>query len=140
LSKEKFKLEACSDDKAEGLSVRGRTYEKDGTSKRSSRSKSKGRKSSKFYKYCRKQRYLVDECYKLKNKKEKDEENNQSAEASIVDSRSDGDVLLITTMDNKGATKWVLDSSYIYHMYPQMDWLSTYKPLDSSVVLIGNDA
>jgi len=54
LSKEKFDLEVRFDDKDEGLLVRGRTSEKEGTSSSNSRSTSKGRKSSKFSKECRK--------------------------------------------------------------------------------------
>jgi len=108
----------CSDDKAEGLSVKGRSSEKEG-SKRNSRSKARGRKSSKFCKYCRKTRHIVVECYKLNNKKEKD--NNHSAEAAIANSGSDGDVLLVTITDNRGATEWVLDSGCTYHMYPHRD-------------------
>ena len=69
LSKEKFDLEVCSDDKAKGLSVRGRSFEKEGTNWRNSRSKPKGRKFDKFCKYCRKPGHLVVEYYKLKNKK-----------------------------------------------------------------------
>ena len=73
LSKEKFDLEVRSDDKAEGLFVRGRSSEKEGTNRRNSISKSKGRKSEKFCKYCRKPGRLVVDCYKLNNKKEREE-------------------------------------------------------------------
>jgi len=76
LSKEKFDLEVHSNDKAEGFSVRGRTFEKEGISRRNTRSKFKGRKSNKLYKYCRQSRYLGAECYKLKNKNPKEKKNN----------------------------------------------------------------
>jgi len=108
----------CSNDKAEGFSIRGRTSEKDG-SNRNCISKSRGRKSSKFCKYCWKTGHFVAECYKLKNKKAK--ENNQSAEVSVVDSGSDGNVLLVTTTNNRGAIEWALDSGCIYHMCPYTD-------------------
>ena len=122
------------------MPVRGRTSKKEGTRRKNSISKSKGRKSSKSYKYYRKLGHLVAECYKLKNKKVKEERNNQSAEASIVNSGSDGDILLVTTTDNRDATTWVLDSCYTYHMCPYRDWFSSYEPLDSSIVLMSNDA
>ena len=89
-----------SDDEAKCLLVRGRTSEKDSTNRRNMKSKSTRRKSNKLCKYCRKPGHLIVECYKLKNKKEKEEKNNQPTEASVVDSGSDGDALLVTTMDN----------------------------------------
>jgi len=68
------------------LFVRGRSTEKEGTNRRNSKSKAKGRKSGKFCKYYRKPVHLVMECYKLKNKKEGEEKSSQSAEAAVVDS------------------------------------------------------
>ena len=32
-----------------------------------------------------------------------------------------------------------MDSGCIYHMCPHRDWFSTYEPLDSGVVLMGNN-
>ena len=114
LSNEKYDLEVRSDDKAEVLSVRGRSSEKDTTARRNFMSMLKGRKSSKFCKYCRKPGRVVDECYNLNNKKERD--HNHSAKAAIADLKSDGDVLLITTTDGRGAIEWVLDSGCTYHI------------------------
>jgi len=54
LSEEKFNLEVRSNDKADGLNVRSRPFGKEGTNRRNSRLKSGGRKSRKFYKYCKK--------------------------------------------------------------------------------------
>ena len=33
-----------------------------------------------------------------------------------------------------------MDSGYIYYICPHRDWFSTYEPLDSGVVLMGNNA
>jgi len=86
LSKEKFNLEVCSNDKGEGLNVRGRTFRKEGTSRRNSRSKFKGRKSNKLCKYCKTRGHLVDECQSLKNKKkEENKQHHKSREAAIID-------------------------------------------------------
>ena len=106
----------CSDDKAKGLSVRARSSGKEGTDRRNFRSKSKGCKFSKFCIYYRKPGHVVAECYKLKNKKERD--HNHSTEAAISNSGSDNDVLLVTTMDSLGATEWALDFGRTYHMCP----------------------
>ena len=35
---------------------------------------------------------------------------------------------------------WVLDSGCTFHMCPRRDWFVTYEPVDSGVVLMGNDA
>jgi len=75
LSKEQFDLELCPNDKVECLNVRGRPFRKEGTIRRNSHSKSRGHKSNKFCRYSKKQGYLVDECYSLKNKKEKERKN-----------------------------------------------------------------
>ena len=80
------------------------------------------------------------ERYKLKNKKEREEKTSQYAEAAVVNFGSDGDVLLVTATDSRGATEWVMDSGCTYHMCPHRDWFSTYESLDSGVVLMGNNA
>jgi len=138
LSKEKFDLKVRSDDKAEGSSIRERSFEKEGMGRRNFRLKSKRCKFNKFCKYCRKPRYLVAECSKLKNKKEKG--NNYSTEVAIADSGLDGDVLLVTTTDNRDTTEWVLDSGCTYHMCFHRGWFSTYEPLDLGAVFMDNDA
>ena len=91
----------------------------------------------------KKRGYLVDECYSLKNKKEKEKKNKQPqklAEASIIDSESHGDLLCVTTSNDRCAVEWILDSGCTYHMCPHKDLFSTYELLDFSVVLMGNDA
>jgi len=77
LSKEKFDLEVHSMDKGEGLSVRGRTQEKGSTSHKKSSSKSRGRKSNKTCRYCKKSGHEISDCFILKKKQEK-QENGKS--------------------------------------------------------------
>jgi len=83
--------------------------------------------------------HLVDECYSLENK-ETNKQPQKSTNVSIVGSESNGDVLYVTTTNNRCAIEWVLDSTYTYHMCPHMDWFSTYELLDSGVVLMSNNA
>ena len=76
LSKEKFDLEVHYVDKGEGLSVRGRTQEKGSTGHKNSRSKSRGRKSNKTCRCCKKFGHEISDCFILKkNKKNKKKEN-----------------------------------------------------------------
>lgn len=70
LSKEKFDLDSNSDDKAEGLTIRGRNSQR-GSGDHKSRSKSRGRKNNKFRGYCKKSRHTKDECWKKPRKKKK---------------------------------------------------------------------
>ena len=51
LSQENFDLEVRSNDKAKSVSVRGRTCEKEGANRRNNKSKSRGHKSNKLFKY-----------------------------------------------------------------------------------------
>ena len=91
----KFDCEVRAE-KGEDLFVRGESFDKRNTNK----SKMETHKSNKFYKYYKKRWHLVDNCYILKRKKEKDERNKQpqkSVETSIVESDSDGDVLFATS-------------------------------------------
>lgn len=95
-----------SNNKGEGLTVRGRTFGTEGINSRNSHSMSRGCKSNKFYKYWKKKVHLFDECHSLENKKEKEEMNKQSQksiEASIVDSETDGDALCLATTNHRCA-------------------------------------
>ena len=67
LSKEKFDLEVSAE-KGEGLSVRGESFDKGNTFKL----KFERHKSNKSCRYCRKSGHLIFECFKLKNKREKE--------------------------------------------------------------------
>ena len=143
LSKEKFDLEVHSLDKGEGLSVRGRTFEKGSTSNKKFRSKSRGHKSNKFCRYCKKPGHEISNCYTLKKKQEKQEKSKspQQPEAAIVEGDSDSDILLSVVSSNKrNKTEWILDSGCTFHMCPYKDLFTTFEPVDSGVVLMGNDA
>lgn len=105
LSKEKFDLEVHSKDKVEGLHVRGRTHGKVNNHKRNSRSKSRGYKANTTCRYCKKPGHEIFECYKLKNKKEKEEKSKQpqkNAEASFIEIDSEeGDPVLLISSSSK---------------------------------------
>ena len=84
----------------------------------------------------------------MKNKKEKEEKENQSKKSAtgdcVVESESDGDVLVVTmslatTSGKEVDDDWVLDSSCTYYMCAHRDWFVTYEPVDTGIVLMGND-
>ena len=74
-------------------------------------------------------------------KREKEEDNSREpAEASFAESDSDGDVLFATSTERGSDSDWILDSGCTYHMCPHKDWFSTYDPVDSTIVHMGNNA
>lgn len=147
LSKEKFDVEGSSKEQGEGLFVRGRPNEKGNTNyKRNSRSKSRKPKFSKTCRYCKKLGHEISDCFQLKRKQEKKENNGdtgrphiKSAEASIAQSDYGDDVSLLAASTEKGKAEWILDSGCTYHMCPHRDWFTTYNSIDSGVVLMGNN-
>ena len=95
LAKEKFDTKIHSGSSGEGLVVRGRNQEKGRNNKYKSRSKSRS-KNSKYCRYCKKNGHEISECYKLKNKRDREDKGNgkqpeKSVEANIVEIESDGD-------------------------------------------------
>jgi len=148
LSKEKFDHDIHADS-AEGLVVRGRTTDKRGNgSSGKNRSKFRNPHSGKTCNFYGKLGHIVANCWKLKKKKEKEEKENQSKKPAIADCvvkyESDGDVLVATmslaTTSGKGVDDdWILYSGCTYHMCPHRNWLVTYEPVDTGIVLMGND-
>jgi len=145
LSKEKFDHDIHANPN-EGLVVRGRTNEKKGNGNRKkNRSESRNPHSSKTCNYYGKLGHIQANCWKLKNRKGKEEKEKTATADCVVESESDGDVLLapmsLATTSKKGLRDdWVLDSGCTYYTCPRRDWFVTYEPVDTGVVLMGNDA
>ena len=145
LSKKKFDHDIHTDS-ATGLVVRSRPTENGGNGgRRKNHSKSRNPHTSKTCNFSGKLGHIVSNYRKLKNKKEKEEKKNQSKKPTttdcVVESKSDGDVLVATmslaTTSEKGVDNdWVLDSSCTYHMCPYRDWFVTYEPVDTWIVLM----
>ncbi|KAH0654835.1 hypothetical protein KY285_029717 [Solanum tuberosum] len=47
------------------------------------------------------------------------------AEAGVVESDSEGDVLLAVSVDKRNSSEWVFDTGCTYHMCPRKDWTLT---------------
>ena len=112
--------------------VRGRTTkERGGGSRRQNHSESRSPHAGKTCNFCGKFGHIVANCWKLKNKKEKDEKKNQSNKPAtadyVVEFESDGDVLvatmslLATTSGKKVGDDWGLYFGCTYHMCSHMD-------------------
>lgn len=147
MSKEKFDADSSPGETAEGLMVRGRNSERGSSNRPKFRSKSKGRKidKDKSCRYCKKTNHIISDCYKLKNKLEREEKAKgkkieKNAEADVVENDSDGDVLLATNTEQRGKNEWILDSGCTYHMCPHRDFFSNYETVNGGNVLMGNNA
>ena len=139
LYKDKFDLEMRGEKNA-GYFVGGESFDKINTDK----SNFKGRKPNKFYKYCKKRGHLIDKCWNLKDKREKEENHthihpHEPGKATFAESDSDGDVLFATSTKKGNNSDWVLDSGCTYHMCPHKDWFFTYDPVNFSVIHMGNN-
>ena len=140
LSKEKFDLDIHADS-TERLVVRGKTTEKGNGNRSKNISTPRNSHAGKTCNYCDKLGHIVANCWQLRNKREKEEDNShEPAETSFAKSDFDGDVLFTTSAERGSDSDWVLDSRCTYHMCPHKDWFSTYHPVGSIVVHMGNNA
>ena len=49
-------------------------------------------------------------------------------------------MLLVSSNPDHLTGSWIMDSTCSYHMMPNKDWFDTYRLVNSSFVLMGNDA
>ncbi|KAL8158649.1 hypothetical protein V2J09_000186 [Rumex salicifolius] len=115
----------------------------DGKNSRKSRSKSRPKNTQKSCKYCKKQGHEIAECFKLKNKKLKEDSNqdksSEKSEASVVANDSEGDVFLAFDLDDKAKNEWILDTGCTFHMCPHKEWFTSLEPVESGIVYMGNN-
>ena len=82
----------------------------------------------------------------MQNKEEKfgnkqGNKSGKSGEANVVESyQTDGELLVVLDAYSRAGENWILDSGYRFHMTPNRDWFSTYKPVHKGGVLMGNNA
>ncbi|KAG8478932.1 hypothetical protein CXB51_028947 [Gossypium anomalum] len=80
------------------------------------------------------------DCYKLRNKRAAEGNEEDVAGANLADENGD-DFLLVSTSDNSKLTsEWILDSGCSFHMCPNREWFSTYSSVEGGVVRMGNDS
>ena len=54
--------------------------------------------------------------------------------------QTDGELLVASDADSRASENWILDSGCTFHMTPNRDWFSTYKPVYKGVVLMGSNS
>nr|GEU99515.1 retrovirus-related Pol polyprotein from transposon TNT 1-94 [Tanacetum cinerariifolium] len=144
LSKQKYddNVEPESD---EWLFARGRSSEQGESSNKNKkhRSQSRGKYSNKSFKYCKKLGHIVSDCYKLKNKLEREGKGNnekkpeKSVEVAIAKGDFDGDVYLSIDTE-KSRDELIVDSGCTFHMIPHRSWFTTYESFNGGNVYMGN--
>ena len=110
----------------EGLFARGRSEKREhrnskNNGKRNNRSRSRSRApTDKKCFYCKKEGHFKDECYALKNKLNRENNNNKTKDKGEASVASDGydsaDVLVVSDVDS--GLEWILDSGCSFHMCP----------------------
>ncbi|MFQ6644687.1 hypothetical protein Gotur_019156, partial [Gossypium turneri] len=74
------------------------------------------KKRDKRCRYCKKLGHVKADCYKLRNKKVAESNEDDVAAANLADESGD-DFLLVSTSDNSKLTsEWILDSGCSFHM------------------------
>ncbi|KAE8721370.1 hypothetical protein F3Y22_tig00016115pilonHSYRG00011 [Hibiscus syriacus] len=122
-----------------GNQDRGWKPEKAGSGKRKSRSKSRDKKTIHCYK-CKEVRHMKRDCPKLKKQTDEKRDGSSKSVNVVEDDNSDcseGDMLSISTTQLTDA--WILDSGCSYHITPNREWFSTYRPINSGSVYLGDD-
>ncbi|KAL0301486.1 UNVERIFIED_CONTAM: Retrovirus-related Pol polyprotein from transposon TNT 1-94 [Sesamum radiatum] len=117
----------------------GRNSEKEGSGKRNSRSKSRGRKTTHCYK-CKESGHMKRDCPKLK--KQADEKRDGSCKSGDMVQNDDSnfsncDMLFVST--NQYVDAWILDSRCSYHIAPNRESFPSYRPGNSGSIYLGDD-
>jgi hypothetical protein len=76
----------------------------------------------------------------LKNEEEREKKkefDKSSAEASIIENSDGGEVLMITSNDEKRMT-WVLDLACSFHICSHREWFYDYSLVHNGDVIIGD--
>ncbi|KAL4360887.1 hypothetical protein GQ457_04G022640 [Hibiscus cannabinus] len=90
---------------------------------------------------CKEAGHMKRDCPKWKNQtKEKEDATTKTVNVVQNDNSdcSDGDMLSISTTQLMDA--WILDSGCSYHITPNREWFSTYMPINSGSVYLGDDS
>ncbi|MBA0646649.1 hypothetical protein Goklo_014598, partial [Gossypium klotzschianum] len=90
------------------------------------------RNQDKRCRYCKKLGHVKANCYKLRNKRATESNEEELTDTNLADYNGDDWLLVFMTKMSKFTSKWILDSGCSFHLCPNMDWLSTY----SSVVTL----
>ncbi|KAG8478618.1 hypothetical protein CXB51_028426 [Gossypium anomalum] len=98
------------------------------------------KKRDKRCRYCKKLGHIKADCYKLRNKRAAESNNEDVACANLADGNGDDFLLVSTSNNSKLTSEWILDSGCSFHMCPNREWFSTYSSVEGGVMRMGNDS
>ncbi|KAG8486050.1 hypothetical protein CXB51_019370 [Gossypium anomalum] len=84
--------------------------------------------------------YIKADCYKLRNKRAAESNEEEVAGTNLADENGDDFLLVSTNKNSKLMSEWILDSGCSFHMCPNREWFSTYSSIEGGVVRMGNDS
>ncbi|MFQ6647441.1 hypothetical protein Gotur_021616, partial [Gossypium turneri] len=79
------------------------------------------KKRDKRCRYCKKLGHVKADCYKLRNKRAVESNEEDVAGANLVDECSDDFLLVSTSNNSKLTSEWILDSGCSFHMCPNRE-------------------
>ncbi|KAG8479118.1 hypothetical protein CXB51_029811 [Gossypium anomalum] len=80
------------------------------------------------------------DCYKLRNKRAAESNEEDVAGANLANESSDDFLLVSMSNNSKLTSEWILDSRCSFHMCPNREWFSTYSSIEGGVVRMVNDS
>ncbi|KAG8499655.1 hypothetical protein CXB51_006102 [Gossypium anomalum] len=98
------------------------------------------KKRDKKCQYFKKLGHVKADCYKLRNKRAAESNEEDVVGANLADENGN-DLLLVSISDNSKLTsEWILDLGCSFHMCPNREWFSTYSSVEGGVVRMGKDS
>ncbi|KAK5812564.1 hypothetical protein PVK06_027999 [Gossypium arboreum] len=98
------------------------------------------KKRDKRCRYWKKLGHVKADCYKLRNKKAAESNEEDVAGANLADENGDNFLLMSISDNTKLTSEWILDSGCSFHMCPNREWFSTYSSIEGGVMHVRNDS
>ncbi|KAG8485692.1 hypothetical protein CXB51_019003 [Gossypium anomalum] len=98
------------------------------------------KKRDKRCRYCKKLGHVKADCYKLRNKRTAESNEEDVAGVNLANKNGDDFLLVSTSNNSKLTSEWILDSGCSFHMCPNREWFSTYNSVEGGVVHMGKNS
>ncbi|KAG6410952.1 hypothetical protein SASPL_129025 [Salvia splendens] len=127
---------SATENLASGLSVTGKRQKKQNP--KGSKGP-KGPKSDDICRYCKEPGHRKADCPKIKKKLGKKEDaNGYETVAEADDANSEEELALVADEQPHCNDVWILDSGASYHLFPHMEYFTTYEQIDGGNVTMAN--
>ena len=83
---------------------------------------------------------MIEDCWKLQNKEKRKNKSDGKASVASAGENSESDCLVFFAGCVAGHDEWILDSACSFHTCTNIDWFSSYEPLQNGdFVRMGDD-